>query len=28
MLEATRSGDTVFLEVTPNDLVHVQVEFS
>jgi hypothetical protein len=28
MLEATRSGDAVFLEVTPNDLVHVQVEFS
>ena len=28
MLEATRSGDTVFLEVSPNDLVHVQVEFS
>jgi alpha-mannosidase len=28
MLESTRSGDTVFLEVTPNDLVHVQVEFS
>jgi hypothetical protein len=28
LLEATRSGDTVFLEVSPNDLVHVQVEFS
>ncbi|MCS7045863.1 MAG: hypothetical protein NZO58_05865, partial [Gemmataceae bacterium] len=28
MLEATRAGDTVYLEVTPNDLVHVQVEFS
>ncbi len=28
MLEATKSGDAVFLEVTPNDLVHVQVEFS
>ncbi|MSQ95916.1 MAG: hypothetical protein EXR98_15370 [Gemmataceae bacterium] len=28
MVEANRSGDTVHLEVTPNDLVHVQVEFS
>ena len=28
MLEATRTGDTVFLEVSPNDLVHVQLEFS
>ena len=28
LLEATRSGDAVFLEVSPNDLVHVQVEFS
>lgn len=27
MLEATRTGDTVFLEVSPNDLVHVQIEF-
>ncbi len=28
LLEANRSGDTVHLEVTPNDLAHVQVEFS
>jgi hypothetical protein len=28
LLEANRSGDVVHLEVTPNDLVHVQVEFS
>jgi hypothetical protein len=28
MVEANRSGDVVHLEVTPNDLVHVQVEFS
>jgi hypothetical protein len=28
MLEANRSGDTVFLEVTPSDMVHVQVDFS
>ena len=28
MVEANRSGDIVHLEVTPNDLVHVQVEFS
>jgi hypothetical protein len=28
LLEANRSGDTVFLEVTPSDLVHVQVDFS
>jgi hypothetical protein len=28
LLEATLAGDTVFLEVTPNDLVQVQVEFS
>jgi hypothetical protein len=27
LLEATRSGDAVFLEVSPNDLVHVQIEF-
>lgn len=27
LLEASRSGDAVFLEVSPNDLVHVQVEF-
>ncbi len=26
-VEANRSGDVVHLEVTPNDLVHVQVEF-
>ena len=28
VLEAHRSGDVVHLEVTPNDLAHVQVEFS
>ncbi len=28
VLEANRSGDIVHLEVTPNDLAHVQVEFS
>ena len=28
MVEANRSGDVVHLEVTPSDLVHVQVEFS
>jgi hypothetical protein len=28
LLEANRSGDIVHLEVTPNDLAHVQVEFS
>ena len=28
LLEANRSGDAVHLEVTPNDLAHVQVEFS
>jgi hypothetical protein len=28
LLEANRSGDIVHLEVSPNDLVHVQVEFS
>ena len=28
VLEANRSGDVVHLEVTPNDLAHVQVEFS
>ncbi|MBI1833088.1 MAG: hypothetical protein HYR84_16735 [Planctomycetes bacterium] len=28
LVEANRSGDVVHLEVTPNDLVHVQVEFS
>ena len=28
LAEANRSGDIVHLEVTPNDLVHVQVEFS
>ena len=28
LLEASRSGDVVHLEVTPNDLAHVQVEFS
>lgn len=28
LLESTLSGDTVFLEITPNDLVQVQVEFS
>jgi hypothetical protein len=28
MLEANRSGDAVFLEVSPNDLIHAQVEFS
>jgi hypothetical protein len=28
LLEANRSGDVVHLEVTPNDLVHVQVEFT
>jgi hypothetical protein len=28
MVDANRSGDVVHLEVTPNDLVHVQVEFS
>jgi hypothetical protein len=28
VLDANRSGDTVHLEVTPNDLVHLQVEFS
>ena len=28
LLEANRSGDVVHLEVTPNDLAHVQVEFS
>jgi hypothetical protein len=28
MLEANRSGDVVHLEVTPNDLAHLQVEFS
>ena len=28
LLEANRAGDIVHLEVTPNDLVHVQVEFS
>ncbi len=28
MVEANRSGDVVHLEVTPNDLVHVQVEFT
>ena len=27
LLEANRNGDAVNLEVTPNDLVHVQVEF-
>ncbi len=27
LLEANRSGDIVHLEVTPNDLAHVQVEF-
>ncbi len=27
LLEANRTGDAVQLEVTPNDLVHVQVEF-
>jgi len=28
LLEANRSGDTVHLEVTPSDMVHVQVDFS
>ena len=28
VLDAHRSGDIVHLEVTPNDLAHVQVEFS
>lgn len=28
LVEANRSGDIVHLEVTPNDLAHVQVEFS
>ena len=28
LLEASPVGDAVLLEVTPNDLVHVQVEFS
>ena len=28
LLEASPSGDAVLLEVSPNDLVHVQVEFS
>jgi hypothetical protein len=28
VLEANRSGDVVNLEVTPNDIAHVQVEFS
>lgn len=28
LLEAHPNGDTVMLEATPNDLVHVQVEFS
>ena len=28
LLEAAPSGDAVLLEVSPNDLVHVQVEFS
>jgi alpha-mannosidase len=28
LVEANRSGDVVHLEVTPNDLAHVQVEFS
>ncbi|MBI2805217.1 MAG: hypothetical protein HYX68_09595 [Planctomycetes bacterium] len=28
MVEANHAGDIVHLEVTPNDLVHVQVEFS
>jgi alpha-mannosidase len=28
VLEANRAGDIVHLEVTPNDLAHVQVEFS
>lgn len=28
VLEANRNGDIVHLEVTPNDLAHVQVEFS
>ncbi|HZZ80622.1 MAG TPA: hypothetical protein VFE62_19115 [Gemmataceae bacterium] len=28
VLEASRTGDVVHLEVTPNDLAHVQVEFS
>ena len=28
MLEASLSGDAVHLEVTPNDLIEVQVEFS
>lgn len=28
VLEANRAGDAVHLEVTPNDLAHVQVEFS
>jgi hypothetical protein len=27
LLEANRNGDAINLEVTPNDLVHVQVEF-
>lgn len=28
LLEATCSGDTVFLEVTPGDLLHLQIDFS
>jgi hypothetical protein len=28
LVESTTSGDAVFLEVSPNDLVHLQIEFS